>query len=381
MSTAASIEPRQLRTHCSLPEVVVDGRWLNTGIGTYTFNVIKSLKKCGPISLRILTLAQHREVLRPFCDRLDIVDAGMYSLAEQIKVPIAAAGAPLLHVMHYNVPLLHRGKLVVTIHDVTHLVDHSFRRTAKTRLYGRPMLRFASSRADHIITVSEYSKKNIVERLGVSAEKVSVIHCGVDGEFMPQDPLTSTHTMNNLLNFTGPYILYVGNLKPHKNVEGLLRAFKLLVSTEKIEQKLLIVGEDAQGKPRILQMCRELGLANHVVFALRVAQSLMSTLYSGADITVVPSFEEGFGLPVLESMACGTAVAGSAAASIPEVGGKAVEYFDPRDVSSIGAALQRLLSSSTRRHELIRLGLQRARQFRWEDSAREHLRVYSGVLS
>jgi glycosyltransferase involved in cell wall biosynthesis len=140
--------------------------------------------------------------------------------------------------------------------------------------------------------------------------------------------------------------------------------------------KLLIVGEDVVGGPALRQLATDLRLEKKVVFMPRVNSEHLRTLYCGATLTVLPSFEEGFGLTVLESMACGTPVACSRRASMPEVGGEAVQYFDPGSDDSIAQAMQTVLSSGTRRRDLRELGLLQARQYRWSSSAQEHLRLY-----
>lgn len=363
------------------PAVTIDGRWLNTGIGTYTRNIVRNLKRCGPLNLRVVTLPEHAEELRPYCDEVTTVDARMYGMGEQFKIARAAAKSDLLHILHYNIPVMHRGPIVVTIHDLTHIVDPGFQRTLKSLIYARPMLHLASHRAEHIITVSEYSKRRIVEQLGVSPGKVTVMHCGVNSEFYPENHDEACESINRQLGFSGRYILYLGNLKPHKNVEGLLRAYVMLRSRTELDEKLLIVGDDASGRSELMRLAGTLKVDTSAVFVPWLAQESIRTLYSGASVTVLPSFEEGFGLPVLESMACGVPVACSRVASMPEVGGSAVEYFDPYDVESIACSIEKVLSSSERQGELRRLGLEQARRFDWGVCARQHFALYEGLLS
>src|SRR6266404_4579335 len=209
--------------------VTLDARWLSTGIGTYTFNVLSRLKACGNVYLRALTLPQHRAKLEPFCDRVDIVDAGIYTMREQIQIPIAAKGSSVFHAPHYNAPLLYSGVLLVSILDLTHILDETFRRTLKSRLYARPMLHLVARKAAHIFTLSEYSKRQIHEILGVPTEKITVTHCGVSPQFKPLDREHARKAVRRQLGLDSRYILYVGNLKPHKNVPTLLRAYAELL--------------------------------------------------------------------------------------------------------------------------------------------------------
>ncbi len=364
-----------------LPHVVFDARWLSTGIGTYTLQLISRLKSCGDIYLRALTAAEHKTVLEPFCDQVTVVNSGMYSTREQVEIPWAAGQCDLLHVPHYNAPVFHRGTMLVSIHDLTHILDDSFRASWKSRIYARPMLRLAAANADHIFTVSEYSKRQIVEHLGVTDSKVTVAYNGVSPQFFPEPHDESRVKVGCSYGFEGPYVLYVGNLKPHKNIAGLIRAFALLGSRRKVDHKLLIIGGDRAGHSGMRTLAAECGLNGSAVFVPQVSFGQLRTVYSGADVTVLPSFEEGFGLPIVESMACGTPVVCSSAASMPEVGGNAAEYFDPRDIESMASALEKTLFSQDRWQTMRRLGIEQAARFTWESCARKHYEIYKGFLN
>ena len=224
---------------------------------------------------------------------------------------------------------------------------------------------FAWRRPRPIISllVSEYSKRQIVEYLGVTACKVTVVYNAMATLFFPEQRQESSATVGARCGFEGPYVLYVGNLKPHKNVSGLIRAFAVLRSRRKFDHKLLIIGNDAIGRPQMTALAAECGLNGAAVFLPAVSNEFLRTAYSGAQLTVLPSFEEGFGLPIIESMACGTPVACSSAASMPEVGGDAAEYFDPRDVESITNAIEKVLSSQERWEKMRKLGIERAARF------------------
>jgi len=363
-----------------MSRMVVDARMLSTGIGTYTQNVVSRLKACGSIHLCALTLAEHTPKLRPYCDEVSIVKSHIYSLREQFEIPWQARRGDVLHVPHYNVPVFHAGTLLVSIHDLTHILDETFRRSLKSRIYAQPMFRLAASKAAHIFTVSEYSKRQIMEHLNVPEEKVTVAYNGVSSQFVPEPRDEARSTVNRELRFSGPYLLYIGNLKPHKNVSGLIRAFAALRARGKLDHKLLIVGDDASGRPAMMKLAREHQLNGATVFVRGITGDLLRTTYCGADITVLPSFEEGFGLPIVESMACGTPVACSSAASMPEVGGEAAEYFNPHDIESISNALDHVLMSADRSREMQMLGAKQAARFSWEVSARRHFEVYKKFL-
>ena len=230
-------------------------------------------------------------------------------------------------------------------------------------MYARPMLRLAARKAAHIFTVSEYSKQRIVEHLNVPSEKVTVTYNGVGPQFFPESREKARQTVQRECGVARPYVLYVGNLKPHKNVDGLLRAFALAWRRTAGAFELLIIGDDASGGPALKDLAANLGIAAATKFAGRVSDEVLRCAYSAAELTVLPSFEEGFGLPVLESMACGTPVACSRVASLPEVAGNAAEYFDPHDIESIAATIERLLHSDGDRARLRELGISNAQAF------------------
>ncbi len=357
-------------------QLTVDARLLSTGIGTYTLNILSRLKSCGEIDLKALTLPQHEVRLQPICDRVEIVNAPIYSIREQIQVPLAARHDKLLHVPHYNAPLLYGGTLLVSIHDLTHLLDHTLRRTLKSKLYARPMLHAVARKAAHILTVSEYSKRQIVKVLNVSPEKITVAYNGVGPQFRPSHPQEARERLRSELNVDGSYLLYVGNLKPHKNVSTLLRAYADLRKRNAIEQRLLVVGDDRVGASHTADLARQLNIEEFVRFLPHVTHELLPSVYAGADLLVLPSFEEGFGLPVIEAMACGTPVVCSNAASLPEVAGDAAIMFDPNSVEKLTEAIGTVLGSPALQAELRDKGFSQARRFDWQECTRRHYEIY-----
>ncbi|MCI0724723.1 MAG: glycosyltransferase family 4 protein [Acidobacteria bacterium] len=363
-------------------QIVIDARWLHSGIGTYVSGLVRSLGR-DRNGLRLKTIVRQQDVGRfaPFCDEVEVVNTTIYTLREQIQIPWAARRCDLLHVPHYNAPLLYAGKLVVTICDLVHISEPSLRWTLKSWLYARPMLHLVARKADHIVALSAHVKAEIVERLGVSPAKVSVIHCGVDSQFRPLEPKDCAETVASELGITRPYILFVGNLKPHKNVPTLLRAFALLRSRRNFDHRLVVVGEDAQGTPELKQEASHLGLDSAVSFLPHVPDRLLPKVYGAADLLVVPSTMEGFGLPVVEAMACGTPVICSRAGSLPEVAGDAAEYFEAPSVEELAESIGRVLASPERQMVMRQKGLERVRHFSWEKCAKQHIEVYRQLLN
>jgi len=231
---------------------------------------------------------------------------------------------------------------------------------------------------DAVITDSQVSRADIVHYLKVSPDKVTVIYPGVSSTCHPM-PAAEAAEVGRRHGLPASYLLYLGSVEKRKNVHGLLRAYALL--RQRGESRPLVVAgiqrSNASGLPRLVQ---ELDLQGHVLFAGYVPDADLPAVYSGADLFVFPSLYEGFGLPPLEAMACGTPVVCSDAGSLPEVVGDAAVMVDPKDTEALAEAMYRVLADRELREELRQKGLARARQFTWEKAARETVAVYRKVL-
>jgi glycosyltransferase involved in cell wall biosynthesis len=362
-------------------DITIDARWLVGGIGTYTRHLLYGLHASGNgFQVHAITRNQHKRELEQFCARVTILDLPIYTVREQWAIPQAAAGCDLLHVPHYNAPFLQRSPLVVTLHDIIHITDPDYRFSFKSWAYARPILNLVARKARHIITDSQFSKAQIIEHLGVPASKVTMIYCGVNDGFHVVDRREASEKVSTRLRLAQPYLLYVGSLKRHKNISTLLKAFAFSCKHHHIPHDLLIVGDDAQQKPVLLEEASKFGISNRMHLVSAVSEELLPFVYGAADVLVMPSRIEGFGLPVLEAMACGTPVVCSHAASLPEVGGDAVLYFDPASVEELATRLEQVLSSTELQQNLRKRGLERATAFTWDESARKHVDVYRQVL-
>lgn len=363
-------------------QITIDARWLKGGIGTYTEHLLEGLSKSrNGFEIEAITCPEHVDVVEQWCSRVRIVDAPIYSVSEQWALPRVTVGADLLHVPHFNVPLFHRGQLLVSILDVIHLTDPAYKRNFAMQLYARPMLLLAARKASHIVTISEYSKAQIVEHLRVPEDKVTTIRCGVNGHFHCDDRNGAADAVRKHLGFTAPYVLYVGNLKPHKNVPTLLRAFAILRSRRALPHRLVILGDDRKCSKALAEECARLNICEVTTFVPHVANEFLPRLYAAASVLVMPSRVEGFGLPVLEAMAAGTPVVCSRAASLPEVAGEAAVYFDLSSPQDLACAIENVLSSPELQKRLREKGLAQARKLTWQSSVQKHVEVYERVLS
>jgi glycosyltransferase involved in cell wall biosynthesis len=364
-----------------LPEVVIDARWLKTGIGRYILTLLQELKQRLPDTLlTCITMPQHAETISSHCDRVVQMTCGIYSVMEQARLPLIARAASVFCAPHYNIPILRKGPLVVTIHDLTHLLFQEYNRRPRARLYAEPMLRIASAKASRIITPSRYTRRMLVERLDADPEKVSVIPCAVSDTFRPQIREEAARTVQASYGIFGPYILFVGSTAPHKNLVTLLMAYRRLRAQHRDMPELALVLPQNPSSPRtdanLLSLLAPPGV--HCLYA--IPDRALASLYSAALMTVMPSFEEGFGLPVMESMACGTPVVCSNTASLPEIAEDDAIYFNPDSVEDLASAIERLLHSEELQQKLASAGMRRSAEYSTARAASAYASVLSSII-
>jgi glycosyltransferase involved in cell wall biosynthesis len=364
--------------------VGLDARKLDDfGIGTYLAGLIEEFARLGCPE----TLVAYRRPDRPVPSALAAAPtvrwraepAPLYSLRELWRLAWAARRdrVELYHAPHYVCPPVLPCPAVVTIHDLIHLRVPDPDRPCLAPLYARVMLGLAVRRARWLITVSEASRQDLQARLGAPAARIRVIPNGVAAHFRPAaDPAALDRALARL-GVTRPYFLFVGNPLPHKNLGGLLDAFAPLPSTI---GRLVLVGIAAPRREAVVRACAARGIADRVtVLAPRPASDL-PRLYQGATALVCPSLWEGFGLPALEAMACGTPVLAAARGGLPEVVGDAGLLVDPTHVDALREGLYNLAVHESLRETLAAAGLARARQFSWQRAAEATLAVYREAL-
>jgi glycosyltransferase involved in cell wall biosynthesis len=338
----------------------------NSGIGVYLRNLLPRV--IGKSELRFALLGRPADFARsPWVDHPHITllptISPIYSIAQQLELPrLIPHNTALYWAPHYDVPLLHKGKLLVTIHDVAHVAMPEIFSGVLKQGYARSMLQLVRRTAAHIMFVSAFSHWEFERLVGRPTGTTSIEHLGIDESW--RDPRWgSLPSMRD-----GPYIVYVGNVKPHKNLAGLLAAFDLI--QDRIEHDLLLIGQIdgfLTGDSAVAERLRK--KSSRIVFTGPLSDTEVRTLVAKAAILVLPSFYEGFGLPPLEAMACGCPVAAARSASIPEICGDAVLYFDPHEPADIANSILRIVESPAMADELRRKGLIKSGEYLWEDSA------------
>lgn len=288
--------------------------------------------------------------------------------------------ADVTHFFNYIVPPGVKGKKVVTVHD---MVYKAFPETVRgrTKLMLNMGLKKSMKRADIIITDSEFSKSEIIKYFPKYRGKIKVVPCGVDLEkFCPCVDKKRIFDVKTSLGIEGEYFLYVGTIEPRKNLKRLITAYNALAKKLSDPPKLVLAGGKGWLYDDIFEKVRKLGLEDKVIFTKYVPSEDMNPLMCGALAFVFPSIYEGFGMPPLEAMACGVPVLTTAEASLPEVTGDCAVICDAYSPKSIAEGLYRLYKDEKLRAELSRRGIERAKSFTWERSAKALYKIYKELL-
>jgi glycosyltransferase involved in cell wall biosynthesis len=365
--------------------VAIDTRKLHDfGIGTYVSNLVRGLARLGH---------DHDYTLICHPDDVDFVRtlganfhawpdrSSNYSVQEQLSIPIDVwrSKPDVFHAPHYVLPPLTPGKTVVTIHDCIHLRFPQYLPNRVAHLYAQMFLSSAAKKAARVITVSEASKRDIIHFLATPSQKIDVVYNGFD-ERLTSPSAADESRVRDRFQLDAPFVLYAGNIKPHKNVDRLIEAFARLRLRGMTNVKLLIIGDDISKYSNLRRLVHRHQLHQHVRFLGFVSTDTLAALYQLAQIFVFPSLYEGFGLPPLEAMANGTPVITSNVSSLTEVVGDAALLIDPLDADSIADAMYRVLNETQLRDDLVRRGRERVKAFSWTRSVARTHEIYMDVL-
>lgn len=344
--------------------VGIDGRefaaGVRTGIGRYLIEVLRAASQREVECIVYGDLKTRLPITLPKVT-LQTIDSRWTQWWDQVSLPLQLARDRISVFLspYYKGPLYPPCPVVLTIHDL-YFIRYPRKRWPAYGALTTRLARLYASRAAAIIADSEYSKRSIVERLGVSPGKVTVIPVALGPEFKPEP---FTHSVATRYGIAPPYILYVGNFRLHKNLPRLIQAYSALSKSFRDIYQLVLAGYDQENVQELGDLVRALGLAHRVLFTGPIEDGHLPSLYSGCALFVLPSIEEGFGLPALEAMACGAPVAAANRAAIPEEVGDAAILFDPENVAAITEALSRILARDELRDALRHKGLVRAREF------------------
>ncbi|MCM2256164.1 MAG: glycosyltransferase family 4 protein [Vicinamibacteria bacterium] len=369
-------------------KIAIDARkWRDYGIGTYVRNLVRHLARIDAETTYLLFCAQSDEAtLRDLAANFEpVVDnSSGYGVREHLSIPwkLSRIGADLLHCPHYVLPLLAHTRSVVTIHDCIHLQFPQYLPNRAYYAYARFMLGSAIERSALVLTVSEASKRDILRFYpDTDPDHVVVVHNAIDPALLEAPDPEETERVRERYQVRGRFVLYAGNVKPHKNLERLVQAFARIKARPGFDDlKLFLIGDDAGRFPSLRRAVEGLGVRQDVRFFGFVPDSTLAALYRMASVFAFPSLYEGFGLPPLEAMACGAPVVTSNVSSLPEVVGDAALQVDPYSVEAIADGLGRVLDDPALAADLVTRGRARAQQFSWARSVEATHRAYGRAL-
>ena len=355
------------------------------GIGRYTREIIKHLAQIDNANTYVLIAPE--PVPKPSFPpnfemvKLPLSDRMMTIIWQRLRIPLwvelFTGSLDIFHSPDFVLPPVKAARTILTVHDLSFL-RLPWSSAPRLRAYLSKAVPRSAKRADFILADSENTRQDVIELLGVPSDKVEVLYAGVDERFKPTEDYAGISAKYRLPE---RFILSLGTLEPRKNYERLIEAFALLKEKmgPKDLTKLVIVGQKGWLYEGIFAAVEKWALQEEVLFPGYVADEDLPALYSAAALFVYPSLYEGFGLPPLEAMACGTPVVASNAPCLPEVLGDAALLVSPYDVEAIASAMEKALFDEELRLQLRERGLQRARLFTWEKSARKLLEIYKRV--
>lgn len=374
-----------------IKRIGIDARFygpLGKGLGRYTEEIVNNITKLDPDNEYVIFLRRENfsafERGGPQVKKV-LADIKWYGLAEQIIFPfyIWRQRLDLMHFPHFNVPIFCPVKFIVTVHDLILIKFPTLRATTlgpliykiKSLSY-KIVISLAIKRSKKALTVSAYTKKEIVKQFKTDPDKIILTYEGVAELAKVNEPVEINKALNKY-NISQPYLLYVGNAYPHKNLEGLIKVFSE-INKDRPDLKLILVGKEDYFYSRLKEYAKS--FSGNIIFPGYIPDNELKELYSKAILYVFPSFYEGFGLPPLEAMAYGLAVVSSNKTCLPEILGSAALYFNPSDKMDMRYAIEKALADKNLREDLKNRGYRQAEKYSWKDCAEKTLGVYKNLL-
>jgi len=368
-----------------------------TGVGEYTYNLVHALAKVDKVNSYMLYPFFYY-VIKPDFKEADLPDKDNFTVRDLLpsypglfkRLFRLAGGSLFKEEMLGDVDIVHsttfcaprfkdqKKRLIVTIYDLT-VITHPECHQRLNIMHCKKGIEDAVKYADAIIAISEHTKKDLINIAGAPEELVTVTPLAPDPDLKPITDKKALNKVRQRYKLPENYILFLGSLEPRKNVATLIKAYAGLPEGLKQKHHLVIAGAKGWLNSPVHDTLKELGLMERTTFTGYVDRCDLSALYSMARCFVYPSLYEGFGLPVLEAMACGTPVITSNTSSMPEVSGTAARLIDPLDAGQLSATLEETLDSKTIREEMRKKGFIQVKKFSWELCAAETLEVYKKV--
>jgi glycosyltransferase involved in cell wall biosynthesis len=369
-------------------KIGLDGRFWSAeaaGLARYSKELVNNLLKIDKENEYFLfLLPEHFAKFKSSYKNLKPIQVSSkhYTIKEQIKLPFEMNKVKLdfMHFLSFNHPVFWPGKFIITIHDLTLFFYPSKRGKTIVQMWAmKGVMKDAAERALKIIVPSESTKKDLVNNFNIEPEKVFVTYEGVPKEFKPLsnskiNQFKKTHKLEK------PFLLYLGQHRPHKNLEKLIKAFEIAKKNSGLDFQLVIGGKPDPNYKTLNDKIQNSDYSKDIICPGFIKEKDIISWYNSATAFIFPSLYEGFGLPPLEAMACGTPVLSSNTSSMPEVLGNAAIYFNPSNVNEMSDKIIEIIKKPELQNEMAEKGLQQVKKFSFQKMAEETLKVYNSVL-
>lgn len=358
-----------------------------SGIGVYSYELTKRLQNFRDIELEgnIFNFFNRSNIERDIEGlniKENICPLFHYGVYRRIwsYVPIKynflfRRNADIYQFFNFIIPPNISGKVITTIHDLTYILYPNTMTTSNRKRLEKDMHN-TIKRADYIITISESSKRDIINYLKVDEKRIQVIYPGVDEVYKKALDNDEISKVKKKYNIDGRYLLYLGTLEPRKNIETIIKAYNLFNKSNEHNIKLVLAGKKGWLYENIFKLVKEFEIENNVIFTDYIDDEDKPPLYQGSEVFLFPSLYEGFGMPVAEAMASGTPVITSKSSSLPEVAGEAAIITDPVDYIKISESIKLILNDNKLREKMINEGIKQANKFSWDSSAEKLKNIY-----
>lgn len=366
--------------------IAIDARKIRDfGIGTYVRNLIRELGRLDQENHYLLLVGPQGEgALRRLPENFRVVPvrSPVYSVRElgELSWKILRAKVDLYHATHYVLPAIVPCKAVVTIHDIIHLLYPEFLPNRFAFIYAQRMIRRSLHRGDRVITVSSNTRDDLTSYFRMKGNKIEVVYNGIEDVFREQLASEDLDRWKKNLGLNQPYFLFVGNPKPHKNLDNVVKAYARALKLHDFPHLLVCVGDRDGTEFKVRQRAEQAGIGDRVQLLGHVAQEALPAVYQGASLFLYPTLYEGFGLPVVEAMASCVPVITSNNSALKEIAAGYAHLVNPLDVESIAQAIVQCVTDKEHRESLCKLGQRRSQEFRWSTAAEKTLEIYREVL-
>lgn len=372
-------------------KIGIDGRaakwYRGTGIGTYTYQLISSLNNLDKMDEYLLFMPQDSVSDITFNKNFhikNISEGNTNNFWDEVNIPniLMDKDVEIYHVPQNGVGLPKEKScpFVITLHDVIPLKMPQTVGENYLRIFNEEMPNIMSY-CDGIITVSNFSKEDIAKSFNFPKEKIYVTYLAAEDIYRPMDKKECAALINKFYGIDGEYILYVGGFSPRKNIVGLIEAFSKFKSKYKKDVKLVIAGKQGKSYAIYKKRSQDLNIEDSVLFPGFIPIEHLPVLYNASELLVYPSFYEGFGLPPIEAMACGTPVITSNVTSIPEVIEDCAVFINPHDVDELSKAIYNVFNDDKLRENLVIRGLIRSSELNWRKTAKDTLIAYNKIIN